>query len=151
MAGAVIRNPPDVTPVDVASDCGFRRACQLFSTYEASRRTGNGLLKDSPSVFVARVKDGLFKIREITAEERRWRVISRLCAEGAPFGVVWKSASLRGFDELRSYLGAIATVFPTTAQVEGDFSVHKLALRGRERLSHFGCQSDAHVKQFGEV
>lgn len=52
------------------------------------------------------------------------------------------------FTHLRSFCGALASVMPTTAQVEGDFSVMKHAQAGRPSLGVFDVQCALHAKQF---
>jgi hypothetical protein len=149
----VLTQPPDVTPMAVASEEGFRRTKQLFGSYA----TSNGFLKvkSSSDSFIAKVNDQLYRLRHLRRDERAWRVATRNdTTEDVTlllFDKAWSSKYLENFGELRTYLGALATVFPGTAQVEGDFSVHKLVLRGRDCLSHFGSQSEIHGKQFRDL
>ena len=67
------------------------------------------------------------------------------------FKNAWDNVALRDMRELRTYAGTIATVFPTTAQVEGDFSTHKQILKGRESLLPFATQCEIHCKQFATI
>ena len=63
----------------------------------------------------------------------------------------WKKFPNKNFGLLKEFLGTVATVHATTAEVEGDFSRHKFSRTGRDRLRSFGIQSEIHVKHWDEI
>ena len=67
------------------------------------------------------------------------------------FNESWKKFPNTRFGLIKEFLGTVATVHATTAEIEGDFSRHKFSRTGRDQLRSFGIQSEIHAKQWGEI
>ena len=140
--------PPWVLPVDIVKDnVSFNEARSLYASYESS-----GAFGDADGMFWARVDSQTFRLRSLIEDERAWRSVIRGSTtedgEMATFKNAWGPTVLQPFTELRELCGTLATVFPNTAGVEGDFSTRKSVVQGRDSLLHYRTQSEMRCKAF---
>ena len=163
--------PPALRPVEVVEDHA-QSTKALMLNYTRLQKRKQGIWKHTSTGDLAALRDQLNALIVLESDDQRaWRNLCRSSSlsslentlssqnvssspvhlELPSFNESWKKFPNKDFGFLKEFLGTVATVHATTAEVEGDFSRHKFSRTGRDRLRSFGIQSEIHVKQWEEI